>query len=131
MNLPFAILAILLASLNLSLAGPAFDRKSIPEIKIRNANFDLVNTIKDKSEISEIIDCLSRASKIGDTSSITRKHTHKIDAKDRWLYDDASGDFTVLSKSVTPVFQVTEKDKLRIRSFLKTNSAEQDAAANP
>jgi hypothetical protein len=131
MNSHFVGLIAILLSLNLSLAGPAFDRRSIPEIQIRNADFDLINTIKDKSEISEILDCLSRATKIGDTSSIKRKYTHKIDTTDRWFYDDASGDFTVLSKTVKPVFQVTEKDKFRIRNFLKTNTAEQGAAANP
>ena len=88
-------------------------------IEIRGADFELLRTVQDRTEVHDLLTCLENAERISN-SGAPRTWTHKIhiDGSGQWLYDASTGEFTVLSMAVTPVYRVSEEDKGRLDDFL-------------
>jgi hypothetical protein len=98
--------------------GPKWRSERVTAIDIRDSDFKLLRSVQDRAEVNDLLACLEQAKKIGD-SRAPHNWTHKIDiaGSGRWLYDASSGEFTVLSKAVTPVYRVAETDKGRLEAF--------------
>lgn len=79
-------------------------------VNVRNEDFELVYRITKPADIKLVQDMFLRAKKIGDTTTLLKTPTHKFDFSDRWLLDLNSGQFGVLTKVISPVYQLQPKD---------------------
>ena len=109
----------LLASSGCESNAPKWKSELVTSITIRDSHLGLLRTVQDRSEIDELLACLESAKRVGDSRGphgLT--HTIDIGGYGRWLYDSSSGEFTVLSKAIMPVYRVAEPDKGKLDSFL-------------
>ena len=86
---------------------------------IRDSKFDVVQELRDSKQIKIIQDAFLRAKRVGDTATKLKSTTHKIDFSDRWLIDIHSGEFRVLTKVVTDVYQLDANDLVAVKSLLE------------
>jgi hypothetical protein len=107
----------MLAALRLA-AGPTLSAPA--EVFIRDHNFDLVVTLTDPVEIKSIIDAIRRAPVIPATTG-GPPLSHKIDLKDRWLYDVSSGRLMLLSKTDQPTYQLIAADRALLEALINRN----------
>ncbi len=129
--LVFLLAGSLLICAACSHEGPKWESERVATINIRDSNFALIRAIQSRSEVDALLGCLENAKRVGD-SRTPHSWTHKIDiARDRWLYDAASGEFTVF---------MTQPTVLRVRRFPWGNDkptqeyasfAQQDGATAP
>ena len=111
-------------------AGPSVvTHPKSPSVRIRNDKFVVVQELKDPKQIKVVQDAFFRAKRVGDTASQLKTPTHKIDFSDRWLIDINSGEFRVLTKMVTDVYQLDAKDLIALKSLIE-KKAEQGATSN-
>ena len=112
------------------IAGPSVipDPKSA-SVTIRDDKFTVVQELKSPKQIKIVQDAFLRAKRIGDTASSSKTPTHKIDFSDRWLIDINSGEFRLLTKTVTDVYQLDAKDLIALKKTIQ-KTAEQDATSN-
>ena len=66
-----------------------------------------------------IQDAFLRAKRVGDTATMLKNATHKIDFSDRWLVDIRTGEIGLLTKVVTDVFRLESKDLVMLKSLLE------------
>lgn len=121
---------LLLAFCEACIAGPTVVvHPKSANVTIRDSKFDVVQQLKDPKQIKLVQDAFLRAKRVGDTTTNLKLPTHKIDFSDRWLIDIKSGEFGVLTKVITEVFQLEPKDLTALKELLK-QEAEQDASGN-
>lgn len=104
----------MLAALRLG-AGPSLSAPA--EVYIRDHKFDLVITLSDPAEIKIIMDAIRRASVIPVTVG-GPPLSHKIDLKDRWLYDVSSGRLMLLSNTEQSTYQLLEPDRTLLEAII-------------
>ena len=120
----------LLASSGCESDAPRWKSERVTSIAIRDSHLELLRTVKDRAEIDQLLACLESAKRVGDSRG-PHHWTHVIDIAGygRWLYDSSSGEFSVLSKAVMPVYGVADADRGRLDSFLV--KAEPNHAVEP
>ena len=114
------IIALVIATACATTAAPRWKLARVPYVRIWSAGFEQKKVVDDPAEIKNLLACLGRAKRISQPAS-HRQWSHSIDIGEygRWLYDDASGKYQVLSKAVVPVYQLDESDRRLMRKFLK------------
>ena len=124
------VVSALLASSGCESDAPKWKSERVTSIVVRDSHFDLLRTVRDRAEIDALLACLESAKRVGD-SRTPHSWTHMIDIAGygRWLYDLSSGEFTVLSKAITPVYRVAGADKDRLEAFFV--KAEPNHAVEP
>jgi hypothetical protein len=112
---------MLIAFCGACIAGPTVTvHPKSASVTIRDSKFDVVQELKDPKQIKLVQDAFLRAKRVGDTATNLKGATHKIDFSDRWLVDINSGEFAVLTKAVTDVYQLDAKDLAALKDILKT-----------
>jgi hypothetical protein len=112
--------ALLLAFCGACSAGPTVVlHPQSASVAIRDSKFEVVQELRDPKQIKIVQDAFLRAKRVGDTATKLRGATHKIDFTDRWLIDLHSGEFGVLTKVVTDVYQLDAKDLRTIKELLE------------
>jgi hypothetical protein len=96
-------------------------------VTIRDSKFEVVQYLKDPKRVKFIQNAFFRAKRVGNTTAKLKTPTHNIDVSDRWLIDIHSGEFGLLTKSVTDVYRLDSKDLATIKGLLEFK-AEQGAA---
>lgn len=100
-------------------AGPVVKLPKSERVEVRNAKMELVRTIDDPADLVILTDCIRDALKIGSTETVQHVYTHKVGLEQSWRYDTSSGDLTLLSKVVTPVYRIRRGDRQRFERLLK------------
>jgi hypothetical protein len=88
-------------------------------VAIRDAKFFVVQELKNPKQIKFVQDAFLRAKRVGDTKTKLKSTTHKIDFSDRWLIDVKSGEFAVLTKVVTDVYQLEARDLADLKGLMR------------
>ena len=115
---------VLLALCGVSSAGPSLVvHPNSAGVTIRDSKFVVVQDLRDPNQIKIIQDAFLRAKRVGDTSTKLKSPTHKIDFSDRWLIDLQSGEFGVLTKVATDVYQLDSKDLETLKDLLESKVA--------
>ena len=115
-------LTLILASLaicGICHAGPSVaPPPKVNSVNVRGADFSLVKNVSDPKDLKLLQDMFLRAKRVGDTATMLKTPTHKIDFSNRWLIDINSGEIGVLSKGVTDVYQLDAKDLIALKGLL-------------
>lgn len=88
-------------------------------VTIRDSKFDVARELKCPKNVRMIQDAFLRAKRVGDTATMLKNATHKIDFSDRWLVDIRTGEIGLLTKVVTDVFRLESKDLVMLKSLLE------------
>lgn len=132
----FPVLAALTSLASAFAAAPSWVAGHISEVQIRDHRFLLVRTISERSEIGELARCLRRATRVGENRE-SFKWTHKLSVvgkrpeKGSWLYNDTTGEFTRLSKAVTPIYRLGDPDRAWLNRLLKPEAPGPPAGRMP
>jgi hypothetical protein len=88
-------------------------------VTVRDSKSNVVQELRDPKQIKIIQDAFLRAKRVGDTATKLKSPTHKVDFTDRWLVDIHSGEFGVLTKAVTDVYELDAKDLVALKGLLE------------
>jgi hypothetical protein len=88
-------------------------------IVVRDSDFDLVATIHATDDLGFVVASMRNANRIGDTSTISHRYSHKIDLDDRWLYDTKTGHLVLLTMPTTSVYRIRDEDRNRFDSLIQ------------
>jgi hypothetical protein len=101
--------------------GPAWTSGNLNAVRVLDADFKVVRVVTGRAELDAFAACFHRADEVAPSSS-GRAWTHKLDIDGpgggRWLYDAASGEFTVLSMNRAPMYRLKPADKARVEEML-------------
>ena len=116
----FLPILLFVALFETCLAGP----KVVPHpkagtVQIRNSKFVVVVELKDPKKIKLLQDLFRRSTRVGSTKTHLKTPTHKIDFSDRWLIDLQSGEFGILTKTVSDVYQIDMKEIATLKKLVK------------
>lgn len=92
----------------------------ITHVSVLNSNFTVIREIDDLSILDDLNKSWSSLTKIAFSDDLlfpVSRFTYRLDimrknGSERWLYDPA-GYIYVLSKTIVPVFQFTDPDKIK------------------
>ncbi|MEM7384129.1 MAG: hypothetical protein AAF514_04220 [Verrucomicrobiota bacterium] len=98
-------------------------------VEIRQA-LKVVRTLTEAEHIEAVQDVFLRSRKTGDSQTHKVKATHTIDFSDRWLVDLQSGNLTILSKAVTPVYRMQPHDLEVLRLLILTGERLEQSPIN-
>ena len=122
----FLFLAVFCCACAAGLAGPPLKTREIGKIDIRDRDFHIVWHITAPSEIEAVVGCLRRAVPVK-IDQLPHGWSHKIDidTSGRWLYDEPSGIFALLTYNLDKAYRLSIEDKIFMTKILKENSPNQ------
>ena len=120
------ILSLILAVIPflIGYAKPTWKAGSISQLEIRDQAFVVMQTITASAELEALVAGMRAAIEV---ASAREGHlwTHKLDfdgagqESGRWLYDAASGEFTLLSKPVRPIYRLDDEARRMLNAAME------------
>jgi len=119
-------ISILLLSLFISrscFGGPIVSiHENADGVTVRDNEFKVIGTISTPKQIAEVQRVFLNAKKIGTTKKQLINPSHKFDFSDRWLVDMSSGEFVLLTKQHTDIYQFSREDLERLKELLRVET---------
>jgi hypothetical protein len=87
-------------------------------IRVWDERMEVIFESNDIGVIERIREIFSQSERLG-SEVIPKSFSHKIDFESRWLYDPKSGTYQLLSKTLQPVWKLSNEGNEYIVSLIK------------